>query len=118
MSKRFWFYSASLIVMAGLLVWLLALRNQLRNEQQRQQTLFAAEQQALLSNYLSSQDDERKLVTLAKTYAKTQPELVRPVIERAYELNPNSRDIVILASHYHPELKEKIKFLDPLYATD
>lgn len=116
MSRRFWFYSASLIVIAGLLVWLLAIRNQHRNEQERQEALFAADQQAQLEKYLSDHNDDRKLVTLAKHYAKTEPGLVRQVVEKAYELNPNSRDIVILVSHYHPELKEKIKFLDPLYS--
>lgn len=115
MTGRFWFYLPSLIIIAGLgsyLSWVKAHQN----DQLAIINLAAAqERREGLDRFLSRQTDGRKLISLAKNLEKTEPELVEPIVLKAYELLPNSRDAALLASHYRTELKEKVKELDPLY---
>ena len=117
MSGRFWFYLAVLIVGAGELSLLVGGRARLNNELSRLNQAAFEEQEAALKPYLARQTDERKLVSLAKRLKQGDQRLLQLIIERAYELNPNSRDIALLASYFHPELKEKVKELDPLYSS-
>lgn len=115
MHGRFWFYLPVVIIIAGLtsyLVW---------NNSRISSDIFIIEKQAQesrlssINSWLDKQTDGRKLITLAKTFQHNQPELVEPVILKAYELLPDNRDVAILASHYKPELMEEVKNLDPLY---
>jgi len=116
MSSRFWFYLLAAIIISALLSFLLWNKSRIASDQLRieQESLSSARES--MNSYLAKQTDGRKLVTLAKRISVSRPELVEPVILRAYELLPNSRDVAILASIYRPELKAKIKELDPLYS--
>lgn len=115
MHNRFWFYLASIITIAALGGVYLMNKRQLDNELQQLTSVAVEADHQQLAAYLDRQTDAFKLVGLAKLYAKNRPDLVRPVVERAYALNPNSRDIAILASPYLPAAKERVKFLDPLF---
>lgn len=115
MSSRFWFYLGSSILVAGLFAWHIANQNSLILQQARLQEEGQAAEIANLERYAASQTDERKLVSLAKLLRSHDKAVLKPLILRAYELNPNSRDITLLASEYQPSLKEKVKTLDPLY---
>lgn len=116
MDKRFWFYLGVLIVIAGEISYYRATQNRIAQELARL-NLSAQEQRINdLKNYLGRQTDERKLVSLAKKLRFSEAKTLQLIIDRAYELNPNSRDITLLASEFHPELKERVKELDPLYA--
>ncbi|OGD61758.1 hypothetical protein A3A71_00415 [Candidatus Berkelbacteria bacterium RIFCSPLOWO2_01_FULL_50_28] len=115
MSGRFWFYSGFLIVATGLLVWNSALKSRIAAEEVQITNASAQERIASLKEYATRQTNARKLVSLAKKLRFEDPAVLRPLIDRAYELNPNSRDITLLASYYRPELKERVKELDPLW---
>jgi len=66
--------------------------------------------------YLTQQSDPRKMVRLTfRLSSSASKEIVQLVADKAYELKPDSRDIVLLDSIFHPELKDKIIELDPLY---
>lgn len=115
MSNRFWFYLATVIVVAALVTTHLANLRRLENRLATIEKTRLEASASSLNEYLAQQTDSRKLVALALIYQKTQPELVRPVALRAFELNKNSRDIALLATPYSKEAKERIQFLDPLY---
>lgn len=115
MHGRFWFYLPVTIIITGLVSYLVWNNLKINNdisliEKQAQDSRLSS-----ISSWLEKQTDGRKLITLAKTFQYNQPELVEPIILKAYELLPNNRDAAILASHYRPELKEEVKKLDPLY---
>jgi len=115
MSNRFWFYLGVAIVIVGLFSYRTGVRNKISNDINR--INLESRQAALsdLSKYLEKQTDERKLVSLAKKLRNRESWLLEAIIDRAYAINPKSRDITLLASEFHPELKEKVKILDPLY---
>jgi len=115
MIKRGWFYLAVLIVVAGEITVLNMVRIKQHRELVRINDQATARQQQDLNTYLTRQTDARKLVRLAKLLTHNQSFLLQPIIDRAYALNPNSRDITLLASSYHPELKDQVTKLDPLY---
>lgn len=115
MSSRFWIYLGTLIIVAGLYSWRIATVNAVNNEVSQIEQASQQERVNNISRYVSTQTDERKLVSLAKRLKNTDKETLRIIIDRAYELNPGSRDITLLASEFHPELKEKVLQLDPLY---
>lgn len=117
MSGRFWFYLGSAIVIAGLFSWYVSNQNSITLQMTRLEEQGRSVRLENLDGYLAKETDERKLVSLAKLLRHEEPLVLKPIIERAYELNPNSRDIALLASEFHPELNEKIKTLDPLYKT-
>ena len=71
-----------------------------------------------MSSYLARQTDEHKLIRFAKQLKDRDPAILELVVDRAYEVNPKNRDIVVLASIFHPELKPKILEIDPLYADE
>ncbi len=115
MGARFWFYLGAVIVIAGLATWQVSNARRLEKELNRITNAALSDSQESLGLYLGRQNDSRKLVSLATTYAKTQPDLVKPVVLRAFELNPDSRDIALMAAPYSSAAKERVKFLDPLY---
>ncbi|MEK7170827.1 MAG: hypothetical protein AAB774_00785 [Patescibacteria group bacterium] len=115
MSNRFWFYLASIVIVAGLYSWRIATVNAINNEIGRIEQASQQERVKNITRYVASQTDERKLVGLAKRLKNSDQETLRIIIDRAYALNPGSRDITLLASQFHPELKARVLELDPLY---
>lgn len=115
MSNRFWFYLGAAIVIIGLFSYRTAIQNKLSNDIRRIDLESRQTQLSDLSKYLEKETDERKLISLAKKLRNRESWLLQAIIDRAYAINPKSRDITLLASEFHPELKEKIKYLDPLY---
>lgn len=115
MTGRFWFYLGSLVIVAGLYSWRTATVNAINNEVSRIEQASQQERVANITRYVATQTDERKLVSLAKRLKNSDQETLRIIIDRAYELNPGSRDITLLASEFHPELKTRVLELDPLY---
>lgn len=115
MTSRFWFYLGALVVAAGLYSWRIATVNAINNEVGRIEQAGRLERIESVGRYVATQTDERKLVSLAKRLKNSDAETLRIIIDRAYALNPGSRDITLLASYYHPELKKRILELDPLY---
>jgi hypothetical protein len=115
MNPRFWFYLLFGIIIVALFSYWAGERNGI------QKTLIQQEQQSLndrhesIKTYAAKQTDARKLVSYAKNISSADSKSLQIIIDRAYELEPNSRDIVILASEFHPELKKRIQELDPLY---
>lgn len=115
MGLRAWFYLAFIIILIGLVSWWAAGRNQLNQAAAQQLEDSQRDQERSLKGYLAKQTDSRKLVSLAKRLKNADSAIIRLVVERAYELNPNSRDIALLASFFNPELKDRVRELDPLY---
>lgn len=115
MSGRFWFYLTSVVIIIGLYTTRIAVINSLNNTIAKIEQTSRQERIDNLRRYAANTQDERKLVSLAKKIRYEDKEILQTLIDRAYELNPNSRDITILASEFHPELKSKILQLDPLY---
>ena len=115
MHGRFWFYLPVAIIITGLFSYLTWNNSKIKSEISLIERISQENRLNSINAWLENQTDGRKLITLAKTFQHNQPELVEPVILKAYELLPNSRDAAILASYYKPELKEAVKKLDPLY---
>lgn len=115
MSNRFWFYLGSLVIVVGLYSWRIATVNAINNEVGRIEQTGQEERVRNITRYVETQTDERKLVSLAKRLKNSDKETLRIIIDRAYVLNPGSRDITLLASVFHPELKDRVPELDPLY---
>ena len=115
MHGRFWFYLPVIIIITGLLSYLVWNNSNISNEISLIEKKAMESRLKSINSWLDNQTDGRKLITLAKTFQNSQPELVGPIVLKAYELLPDSRDAAILASHYKPELKEEVKKLDPLY---
>jgi len=116
MTSRFWFYLAVVIALVGLLVFGLIERAKSQVEVSRIDHRAQIERTANMSTYLQHQTDEIKLIRLAKQLKNSQPELVGLVADRAYAINPNSRDVLVLDSYFHPELTSKLLEVDPLYS--
>jgi hypothetical protein len=114
-SNRFWFYFLVIIIVAGLLTVLYTERSRLDHRIASLNDQSYQLQRQQLQSYLDQQTDARKLVSLAKHLATGDQRLLGMIIDRAYQLNPNSRDIALLASNFHPELKKRVQELDPLY---
>ncbi len=118
MSSRVWLYLTAVII-AGALVTRGALAVSAVNRESRSlEAKSLNEQREILDRYLAKQTDEHKLLRLAKQMQHRPSELLQMVAERAYEVNPNNRDIVVLNSFFKPELKPRIIELDPLYADE
>lgn len=115
MNGRFWFYSAFGIIVLGLAVWNSAVRSRVELQVSSIERAGLEQRVSQMKEYSAKQNNARKLVSLAKNLKNEDPAVLRPLIERAYKLNPNSRDITLLASYYRPELKERAKKLDPLW---
>jgi hypothetical protein len=115
MPQRFWLYLAALIAIAGLGGYYLLHKRSVETELQKLVAVGVEADQQALDRYLGNQVDGLKLVGLVKLLAKNRPELVRPVALRAFELEPNRRDVALLASPYSEIAKERLQFLDPLF---
>lgn len=115
MRNRFWFYMPVIIIIVGLTSYLMWSNSSINSEISLIEKNSQDARLNSINSWLTKQTDGRKLITLAKTFQNNEPELVEPIILKAYELLPDNRDAAILASHYRPEIKEKIKTLDPLY---
>lgn len=115
MIGRFWFYLPSLIIIAGLGSYLSWVNSRQASELAAIELAATQERRESIDQFLTRQTDGRKLISLAKRFEKTEPELVEPIVLKAYELLPNSRDAALLASYYRPDLKHRVKELDPLY---
>ena len=115
MAKRGWFYLAVVIVLVGEIVTFNMVRIRQSRELAEINDQALARQEQDLTIYLTHQTDDRKLVRLAKLLAHDQASPLQLIIDRAYALNPKSRDIALLASSYHPELKDQVTKLEPLY---
>lgn len=76
---------------------------------------FENQQIESMRTFLGKQQDGRKLIGLAKRLPKENTQLIKMTILRAFELEPNSRDISILASTYSSAAKKRIQEIDPLY---
>ena len=118
MTNRHWFYLGAIIIIGGLLVVGAANSNLLRRQRLALENQRIVKQKEQFSGYLAKQTDGQKLVRLAKQMKNSDPVILDLIIDRAYELEPADRDIVVLSSYYHPELKNKILELDPLYKTE
>jgi len=115
MTGRFWFYLGVTVIIVGLYSWRLAAVNGVNRQISRIDQASLQAQSDSLNRWAANQTDERKLISLAKKLKNRDQALLQILIDRAYAINPNSRDITILASQFHPELKDKILQLDPLY---
>ena len=112
---RFWLYAIALAVVFSLYLWRVAAIYSISNQIRQSNQLSLQIQQDSLENWLNHQPNERKIISLAKLLKNREPALLQKLIDKAYALNPNSRDITLLASDFHPELKDKVLVLDPLY---
>lgn len=87
-------------------------------QSEKQQATNNETQTTQIKEYLAKQTDARKMVRLSLQLATGgNRALTQAVIDRAYELINNSRDIALLDSYFHPELKQRVVELDPLYET-
>ncbi|HSX41789.1 MAG TPA: hypothetical protein VLE93_00390 [Candidatus Saccharimonadales bacterium] len=114
MRNRFWLYLPAAIVVLGLLAFWNWEKNDFQAQAAANTTKSLAATQADLKTFLATQTDGPRLISLAKRLNKIRPELVRPVVEKAYALAPTNPDAVYLASAYHSELKAKALQLNPL----
>lgn len=115
MNHRLWFYLGAAVVILGLYGWRLAGTYSINNQISRINQASQQSQSDNLRRWALNQTDERKLISLAKRLKNRDQWLLQILIDRAYALNPNSRDITLLASQFHPELKPKVLILDPLF---
>ncbi len=118
MSSRAWFYLGAVIIIAGMLVYAAVERAKINQQQILIQDQSTAELKDTLTPYLAKQTDGHKLISLAKHLNGTDPSVLQLIIDRAYALEPKDRDILILDSAFHPELKSQIIALDPLYSAE
>lgn len=85
-------------------------------QSEKQQAANNETQMVQMKEYLAKQTDARKMVRLSLKLAPSgNKALTQAAIDRAYELKNNSRDIALLDSYFHPELKQRVVELDPLY---
>ena len=115
MSRRLWIYSAVvLIIVVELTFYAIEVIGSNKKIASLNSEALST-RQAELANYLKDQTDQRKLISLAKKLKNQDSSLIQLVADKAYELAPDSRDAVLLAYAFHPELKSKLLELDPLY---
>lgn len=118
MSRRLWLYT----IAASIILLLIAFRaGSVHSVNKKADKAIAsqnASQSSALDSYLSKQTDAFKLVALAKLQPTADSAYLQKVIDRAYQLNSTSPQIAYLASFYHPELKSRVKELDPLKKLD
>lgn len=115
MHNRFWLYLAFGIVLAGLISYWTIEKNSLQASVVSEQLINQQQRVSAMKDFLSRQTNGHKLVSLAKRMNPEDSKLIEMVIMRAYELEPDRRDIAILASTYDSSIEKKIQFLDPLY---
>lgn len=115
---RWWAWGVAVIVIVSLVTyWRLELQEISRTAAIRTQDITEERNEAF-KEYLQRQKDGYTLITLAKRLnSDGNEQLVEQLVLRAHELEPQSRDIAVLAAQYRPELKETVKKIDPLYGT-
>lgn len=115
MKSRLWLYLSSAVIVAILLSVAVGLEAKINDSIKTKNQQSLDNEKTEMTQYLAKQTDPFKLVSLAKKLIIINPPLVQLVADKAYELNPNRRDIVLLDSQFHPELKSKLTVIDPLY---
>lgn len=118
MTGRVWLYLTGAIIAVALIARGTLAVSAVNHASAALEAQSLGEQQQILGAYLTKQTDEHKLIRFAKQMKSQDPALLMMIADRAYEVNPKNRDIVVLASLFHPELKPKILELDPLYADE
>lgn len=116
MSARVWLYLTAAVIAVALITRGTLVISAVNKEIAALEAESIANQKDSLAMYLAEQSDEHKLLRLAKQMKNSDPALLIMVADRAYEVNPKNRDIVVLASFFRPELKPKILEIDPLYS--
>ena len=114
MNFRFWFYLGSSIVIVGLSVSRAAVVSSTANGIKQLELSGQEERAGNIARYVERQTDEHKLVSLAKRLRYGDRKSLQIIIDRAYALDRGSPVITLLASSFHPELKERVLELDPL----
>lgn len=115
MGARFWFYRGAAIIIVGLVSLLVAETTATNRAVERLNSAAATARSNQLQTYLAKQTDPHKLVRLARALVATdQITDAQAVIDKAYELEPNSPTITLLASQFHPQLKKRVQELNPL----
>lgn len=115
MHNRFWLYLAFGIVLTGLISYWTIEKNSLQASIVSKQQTNEQQRISAMEDFLSRQTNGHKLVSLAKRMNPEDSKLIEMVVMRAYELEPDRRDIALLASAYDPAIKKRIEKLDPLY---
>lgn len=116
MTPRALFWIGALIAFSAIVSLYSAERAKISRELLQQQEQFQQAQVESMRIFLQQQKDGKKLIGLAKRLPSENAELIKLVVLRAYELEPNSRDIALLASAYSDEAKKRVKEIDPLYS--
>lgn len=116
MTPRALFWIGALIAFSAIVSLYSAERAKISRELLQQQEQFQQAQVESMKIFLQKQKDGKKLIRLAKRLPSENAELIKLVVLRAYELEPNSRDIAVLASAYDPGAKARVKEIDPLYS--
>jgi len=115
MNNRFWLYLGFGIVLAGLISYWTIETNSIQANTVAERQINEQQQISAMEDFLSRQTNGHKLVSLAKRMNPEDSKLIKMVIMRAYELEPDRRDIALLASAYDPAIKKQVEKLDPLY---
>jgi hypothetical protein len=116
MTARALIWLGALIIFSSVLSLASAEKAKILRESHKEQEAFQRAQIDGMKSYLQKQKDARKLISLAKRLPSENAELIKLIILKAYELEPNRRDIAILASYYQAEAKNRVKKIDPLYS--
>ncbi|HUD21105.1 MAG TPA: hypothetical protein VMQ44_03510 [Candidatus Saccharimonadales bacterium] len=117
MHGRIWFYLAAIIIIAGLVCYYEAVKNRTSRQVATLERAGVQDQKDQLASYLQKQTDAYKVISLAKQMKNASPDLIEMMADRAYQLDPTNRDVVLLSSAFHPELKSQVLKLDPLYGS-
>jgi len=115
MNRRFWLYLSSALIIALLFFFGSREKVAINKAAIAGQAQALSSQQQSLERYLDKQTDGRKLIRLIKHLPNTEPKIIEQIADRAYQLSPDSRDAVLLASQFHSELKAQLNKIDPLY---
>lgn len=115
-NHRTWYYLGAAIIIGALIVFGMIESNNIRRQQILIQSQSTSDLQQEMTNYVAAQTDPHKLISLAKRLKDADSSILQIIIDKAYALNPNDRDTLVLASQFHPELASKITQIDPLYS--
>jgi hypothetical protein len=115
LNARGWYYLTSIVAVGCLCLWYAVSSSRISSQIDSAEAAGIENQTVSWQSYLSKQTDEHKLVRLLKRVSGADAKALELITLKAYELAPNNRDIVVLASYFRPELKEKVLQLDPLY---
>ena len=115
---RWWAWGVAVIVVVSLATYWRLESQEIARSQAAAIQAAKKERDEAFSRYLRQQTNGYTLVTLAKRLnSDGNEQLVEQLILRAHELEPQSRDIAVLAARYRPELNDAVQKIDPLYGT-